>query len=637
MRQIVFIPALLVSISLVVVAHAAALRTVAFTGQPAPGTPSGTTFESFSSHYFIGDIDPIFRGPVLNDAGQTAFRANLLGSGVDSTNNQGVWSEGSGSLALVARTGSQAPGAPSGMNFGLYSLGFELFTPALNNAGQTAFYGALADDRLGLWSEGSGSLALVAADGVHAPVLPSGVNFSYAIFDEGNRKNFTDWPHLNDAGQIVFTTALVGTGVTPSTDMGVWLGKDVNNLALVDRKGDQAAGLATGVRYHAQLPVALNDAGQTAVVSYLQGIGVNSSNNTAFFYGSPGNLTFVARAGDQAPDMPSGVTIEGLFAPIEINNAGKIAFQAWMTGGDVVDGVNSEGLWSNVSGSLQLIARSGSPAAGAPAGVNYGLFSQSSFALLNDSGQLAFHAGLEGSGVDGTNNEGIWLGEPDNFALVARRGEQAPGAPSGVNFSDLDYPALNSAGQIAFRAKVTGDGVDFSNDRGIWATDRDGALQLIARTGDLVEVAPGDFRTLGSIDFIPVSANSDGRRSAFNNVGQLAFWASFTDGSQGVFVSNEVATVPGDFNFDGTVDAADYAAWRNGLGTVYTHSHYDIWRANFGTSLGPGSGSALPSAEPLSAAIPEPTSAWLITLAAAVCGVVKLVKSLRRKREAFDR
>jgi hypothetical protein len=91
--------------------QAATLRTVAFTGQPVAGTTGGATFESFSSHYNVGDIDPIFRGPVLNDAGQTAFRANLVGSGVDSTNNQGVWSEGSGTIALVARTGSQAPPA----------------------------------------------------------------------------------------------------------------------------------------------------------------------------------------------------------------------------------------------------------------------------------------------------------------------------------------------------------------------------------------------------------------------------------------------------------------------------------------------------------------------------------------------
>jgi hypothetical protein len=66
-----------------------------------------------------------------------------------------------------------------------------------------------------------------------------------------------------------------------------------------------------------------------------------------------------------------------------------------------------------------------------------------------------------------------------------------------------------------------------------------------------------------------------------------------------------VATVPGDFNFDGTVDAADYVEWRNGLGSLYSPSHYDIWRSHFGALLGSRSGSGA-SAESLSAAIPEP-------------------------------
>jgi len=87
--------------------------------------------------------------------------------------------------------------------------------------------------------------------------------------------------------------------------------------------------------------------------------------------------------------------------------------------------------------------------------------------------------------------------------------------------------------------------VDLSNAVGIWATDRTGALQLIARTGDLLEVAPGDFRTI--IDFADFldnyagSGNSDGRPSGLNNLGQVAFGASFTDGASGIFVSNRVA------------------------------------------------------------------------------------------------
>ena len=81
--------------------------------------------------------------------------------------------------------------------------------------------------------------------------------------------------------------------------------------------------------------------------------------------------------------------------------------------------------------------------------------------MLNDAGQIAFVAEIEGAGVDESNNEAIWSGETNNLALVARRGDQAPDA-SGVNFNDLDYPALNSSGQIAFRADLTGSGVGSS-------------------------------------------------------------------------------------------------------------------------------------------------------------------------------
>ena len=42
------------------------------------------------------------------------------------------------------------------------------------------------------------------------------------------------------------------------------------------------------------------------------------------------------------------------------------------------------------------------------------------------------------------------------------------------------------------------------------------------------------------------------------------------------------APIPGDFNNDGTVDAADYVVWRNGLGATYTQTHYNLWRAHFG-------------------------------------------------------
>jgi hypothetical protein len=77
-----------------------------------------------------------------------------------------------------------------------------------------------------------------------------------------------------------------------------------------------------------------------------------------------------------------------------------------------------------------------------------------------------------------------------------------------------------------------------------------------------------------------------------------------------IFQFTFVPVTPGDFNRDGTVDAADYVVWRKGLGTTYTQADYDMWRANFGQTI--GSGAALPSAEPLPV-VPEPV-VWMMLL-----------------------
>jgi T5SS/PEP-CTERM-associated repeat protein len=62
-----------------------------------------------------------------------------------------------------------------------------------------------------------------------------------------------------------------------------------------------------------------------------------------------------------------------------------------------------------------------------------------------------------------------------------------------------------------------------------------------------------------------------------------------------------VPALPGDYNLDGTVDAADYVVWRKGLGTTYMQSDYDVWRVHFGASNRGGSLATIP--EPASFAI----------------------------------
>ncbi|HEX2476652.1 MAG TPA: PEP-CTERM sorting domain-containing protein [Lacipirellulaceae bacterium] len=93
------------------------------------------------------------------------------------------------------------------------------------------------------------------------------------------------------------------------------------------------------------------------------------------------------------------------------------------------------------------------------------------------------------------------------------------------------------------------------------------------------------------------------------------FEGSFSENSSKAFSQPfryTALTRSGDFNLDGSIDAADYVVWRNGLGTTYSQNNYNVWRANFGASLGPGSGSVLPSADPLSATVPEPATLLLM-------------------------
>jgi hypothetical protein len=67
------------------------------------------------------------------------------------------------------------------------------------------------------------------------------------------------------------------------------------------------------------------------------------------------------------------------------------------------------------------------------------------------------------------------------------------------------------------------------------------------------------------------------------------------------------AGLPGDYNNDGAVDAADYVVWRKTDGST---NGYNEWRANFGASFGPGSGATIPSA------VPEPATLVLQLLIA---------------------
>jgi hypothetical protein len=95
--------------------------------------------------------------------------------------------------------------------------------------------------------------------------------------------------------------------------------------------------------------------------------------------------------------------------------------------------------------------------------------------------------------------------------------------------------------------------------------------------------------------------------------------------------------VPGDYNKNGKVDAADYVLWRNGgplanevdnQGTV-NDADYTGWRARFGNpGGGAGASAGLPSSA--SAAVPEPATTVFMILGGIASSNLRLTRVRRR-------
>jgi hypothetical protein len=78
-----------------------------------------------------------------------------------------------------------------------------------------------------------------------------------------------------------------------------------------------------------------------------------------------------------------------------------------------------------------------------------------------------------------------------------------------------------------------------------------------------------------------------------------------------------LAEIPGDFNGDGRVDAADYVVWRKNNGS---QEDYTAWRSSFGAGTGAGATTALSSD---AGSVPEPVSLVLVAIGLVGLGVVR--------------
>jgi hypothetical protein len=501
------------------------LRTVALTGQPAPGLPPGSFFEQVYT-----DGPDYYSEPQIDNQGRVAFTATFPSLWEDHV--YGYWSEGSGSLEILAGSGTPPSGAPATAN------DFIMFAyPVLDRTGKSYFWsmsqgpGLNPANNIGVWAGKAGSLSVVLKGNSPAPGLPPGVLFRY-----GTSAPVTA---VSENGSIAFFGYLQGAGVNTANSEALWVGMP-NSLQLLARSGDQAPGINPGYVFATfDADIRINSTGESVFLAAMhdpvnnpavwkQGIWINRS----------GSTLPVAVTGEQAPGTTVGTKLDGFGFNAVINNAGRVAFAGQLSGPGTTP-VTNEAIWHEKTNGLELLARTGSAAPGTAAGTVFSHLMYHGLAF-DASGNAIFRAELAGSGVNSMNNFGVWRVVNDSLTLVLREGDQAPELLPGISFSYAPFPSLNINGQMAFISGLRGSSVNFSNDQGIWASDLGGQLRLIVREGELLEVAPGDFRTISELSMLTSLGYSESYR-AFNSKGQLTFGAKFTDGTSGVFVSNLVA------------------------------------------------------------------------------------------------
>jgi hypothetical protein len=479
-----------------------ATRTVALSGDVAPGLEeSQPRFVSFSLP------------PVLNDRGEVAFIA-----GTSENGSSGVWSEGGGTgLALVAHTTIPAPGVPFASSFASFDR------LVLNNPGQVAIeatFSRFGSNATGLWLTAGGALNLVAHEG---QILPGGVHLRDFL---GKSSGVPSPPVLNDRGQVAFSS--VGSS---NNDQGLFASDESARLTPIAIARNTVTGLAGGIDFIGAGRPVMNNRGQLAFNGYLA---PNGFINGPYFADPRDGLSVVARTDTVLPD---GRVFNTLFTQPIINDAGDVAF--WGTSANQIAGSQLMGIWTKRRGQeLAADVLTNSQAPGTPAGNSFSGFYRPA---LNSQGDVAFTAVIAGTGVNSTNQRGIWAEGRKSLRIVTRTGELAPGLSTPFTFLS-EQVTFNRNGQVAFLART-------ANANGIWATDAGGSLRLIVATGLTIDLNSGptvDLRTVSAVTMVGGDfynggiGNEDGQASAFNELGQVAFAAQFTDGSSGVFVSDLV-------------------------------------------------------------------------------------------------
>ncbi len=559
-----------------VVAAGPAPRPIALTGTDSalgPGLGPGVFFASF------GSVDEPSATPAMNRAGESIFLAALVGPGVDATNNQGIWVERGGQLIMLARTGDPAPGTEPQVVFAsfyrqpvLSASGKAAFQAVITGPGVTN------DNNDGFWTEGTGTLSLLIRE--NTTPVPGGGLFGNPQFPgDPLPRMWAGLPVINAAGHVVqrviITTApntfglytdqsgtlqeivrlgdpvpgldpprtFVNVGTPGFSDdgfvmfraqtstpfpqfSGVWTDRS-GSLAPIAMSGDAAPGTAAQFTDFS-LNQSINGSDRVAFEALLTG--GDGFDEGIWSEGSFGVVQPIAMTGAPAPGTTSTFFSFGFqFDHPVVSDSGTTAFTATVNLLEL-----NRGVWSNRPGFLDLVAGSGNPVPGVP-----GLSFLDFFALgINATGEVSFFATTSaGKAICRQAPDGILEVIASTFTTLDVFGD---GTDMRL-ITDVVLPTVQFVGDPTASGTGGGRRIAFNDDgdmlfRLAFSDSTEGVFSTSALS------VPGDFDADGDVDIDDFTQ----------------FELCFT----GPGVPFAPGCEPGDFDLDSDIDCNDWTQFK---------------------------------------------------------------------------
>lgn len=373
---------------------------IARIGNPAPAT--GGNFLTLAD-------------PVINDNGAVAFRATLkpLAGQVTTANATGIWSTSSGTLQLVARQGTPAPGTNGTFaNFtalGLTQTKGVVFLGTLNPG-----TGITVANNTGIWEGNSAAdLHLVVGSGqVFYGEKITKLSFMPKLaYVNGQTRSFTA------TGDIVCTASFV-------TNFGY---KETGWVTVING----VVSLATADTDYSFSDPAFNNSDHMAQQETVKQGAPSNTLNLLIVGDNTGTEQVIAAVGSDL--APGTSALFASFNDMVYNNNNAVAFRATLkVGAGQATTTTATGVWctgGNASG-LSLIARQGSQAPGCPLGATFATFTE---LALPDQGGATNQGGVlllatlnanTAAGVSASNNLGIWaVDNAGALQLIVRTGD----------------------------------------------------------------------------------------------------------------------------------------------------------------------------------------------------------------------